>query len=160
MQYPAYNNLASSFPPHYDGSGNTFNDPRTYGWNLGHFTPLLGMGSSLANSMGYGNISKFLGGAHQFMGTLPSIAPQNWGAPVNTNQPLNPLMPGNATFPQAGWGNTSGSGWLGKLLGGNYNAPTSYNGWPLQNMGMPSFGTQPFFPPGMPSGNTPGYGLF
>ncbi|GGE33542.1 hypothetical protein GCM10011391_10270 [Pullulanibacillus camelliae] len=152
MQYSGNGSPSSSFPT---------NDYRMYGWNLSQLTPLLGMGSSLANSMGYGNLGKMLGTANQFMGNLPSTSPQNWGGGTHTFQPLNPLTWGSPSpsMPQAGWGNPNGLGWLGQLFGGNYNTPTGYNGWPLQNTGALPLGMPSFFPQGN-QGSWPGNGLF
>ncbi|GGH77731.1 hypothetical protein JOD43_001455 [Pullulanibacillus pueri] len=159
MQYPMYSRLSGHYPTH--DQAYPITDTRMYGWNLGQLTPLLGMGSSLAHSMGYGNLGKMLGTANQFMGNLPSMLPQGWGTSMNTPNPLNPLTWGNMspTVPQAGWGNSSGFGWLSPLFNGTIPS-TGYNGGPLQNTGTPPFGTQPFFPqgPAPTQGNWPGYG--
>lgn len=52
-------------------------DLRTYG--IGNLSPLLGMGSTLANMMGHGNISKMLTQANGLMGQFNSIFPKNIG---------------------------------------------------------------------------------
>ncbi|MFC4620061.1 hypothetical protein ACFO4N_15215 [Camelliibacillus cellulosilyticus] len=107
------------------------------GFGYQQLMPLLGMGSNIAQTMGYGNVGTMLGYANQLMGKIPS----------------------NSLF---GLGNHPGFG----LFGQSANQPNLNNGqtfWPFNfplNNNFP-FGSSGYFPgngyPGTSNfGNMPG----